>query len=88
MWYWKEYVHEGSGGGHFRVDKSLGKLKERFYWPGHYNDIHNWCSTCSDCVARKTGGKDPCSLLLLDIQCKSYYVGEEYHFSIISRRVA
>ena len=49
-------VHEGVAGGHFGVEKSLGKLKERFYWPGHYNDIHNWCSTCSDCVARKTRG--------------------------------
>ena len=49
-------VHEGSGGGHFGVDKSLRKLKEIFYWPGHYNNIHNWCSICSDCVARKTGG--------------------------------
>ena len=49
-------VHEGVAGGHFWVEKSLGKLKEWFYWPGHYNDIHNWCSTCSDCVARKTSG--------------------------------
>ena len=49
-------VHEGVAGGHFGVEKSLGKLKERFYRPGHYNDIHNWCSTCSDCVAKKTSG--------------------------------
>ena len=49
-------VHEGVAGGHFGVEKLLGKLKERFYWPGHYNDIHYWCSTCSDCVARKTSG--------------------------------
>ena len=32
-------VHEGVSGGHLGVDKSLGKLKERFYWPGHYNDV-------------------------------------------------
>ena len=28
-------VHEGVAGGHFGVEESLGKLKERFYWPGH-----------------------------------------------------
>ena len=32
-------VHEGVLGGHLGVDKSLSKLKERFYWPGHYNDV-------------------------------------------------
>ena len=32
-------VHEGVLGGHLGVHKSLGKLKERFYWPGHYNDV-------------------------------------------------
>ena len=49
-------VHEGIAGGHFMVEKSLEKLKEWLYWPGNYNDIYNWCSTCSDCVARKTSG--------------------------------
>ena len=32
-------IHEGIPGGHLEVDKSLGKLKETFYWPGHYNDV-------------------------------------------------
>ena len=33
-------VHEDSCGGHFGVEKSLGKLKERFYWPGHFGVLH------------------------------------------------
>ena len=47
-------IHEDLGGGHFGVEKSVAKLKERFYWPGHYNDVQVWCATCSCCVARKT----------------------------------
>ena len=47
-------VHEGIGGGHLGVEKSVAKLKERFYWPGHYTDIRNWCANCSNCIARKT----------------------------------
>ena len=47
-------VHEGIGGGHLGVEKSVVKLKERFYWPGHYNDIKSWCANCRNCIARKT----------------------------------
>jgi len=25
--------------GHLGIEKSVAKLKERFYWPGHYNDL-------------------------------------------------
>ena len=49
-------VHEGVLGGHLGVDKSLGKLKERFYWPSHYNDVKRWCATCVSCATRKPGG--------------------------------
>ena len=49
-------VHEGVLGGHLGVDKSLGKLKEQFYWPGHYNDVQQWCATCVSCATRKSGG--------------------------------
>ena len=40
---WKEEilykVHKGIGGGHLGVEISVAKLKERYYWPGHYNDV-------------------------------------------------
>jgi len=30
-------IHEGIAGGH--LEQALCWLKERFYWPGHYNDV-------------------------------------------------
>ena len=47
-------LHSGIAGGHFGEDKTLGKLKERFYWPGHTEDVRSWCQTCSICAARKS----------------------------------
>ena len=47
-------IHEGVGGGHLGVEKSVAKLKERFYWPRHYNNVKKWCANCSSCLARKT----------------------------------
>ena len=47
-------LHEAPAGGHLGEDKTLHKLRERFYWPGHQKDVKIWCRTCKDCAARKT----------------------------------
>ena len=47
-------LHEGALGEHFGIDKMLARLKERFYWPGHHNDVHDWCSNCGSCSSRKS----------------------------------
>ena len=57
-----KHLHEGVTGGHLGQDKTLHNLKERFYWPGHYNDIRDWCQTCGTCAKRKsppTSGRAP-----------------------------
>ena len=40
--------------GHFGVEKTLQRLKERFYWPGHYNDVRAHCQSCPSCASRKS----------------------------------
>ena len=47
-------LHVGPFGRHLGEDKTLEKLKERFYWPGQYNDVHDWCRTCSVYASCKT----------------------------------
>lgn len=47
-------LHEGPFGGHLGMEKTLGKVKERFYWPGHFSDVQKWCNTCAVCAMRKT----------------------------------
>ena len=46
-------LHGGVVSGHLGVEKTLGRLKERFYWPGHGKDVSNWCRTCPTCASRK-----------------------------------
>ena len=46
-------LHAGATGGHLGEAKVLGKLKERFYWPGHAADVRDWCQTCSVRMQRK-----------------------------------
>ena len=47
-------LHEGVVGGHLGIDKTLARLKERYYWPGHFNDVRDWCASCGTCAVRKT----------------------------------
>ena len=47
-------LHAEVAGGHLGQDKTLSRLKERFYWPGHWSDVHHWCNTCATCASRKT----------------------------------
>ena len=46
-------LHGGPMGAHLGEAKTLGKLRERFYWPGHVEDVKKWCSSCELCEQRK-----------------------------------
>ena len=46
-------LHEGELGGYLGIEKTLGRLKERFYCPGHHQDVQNWCGKCTVCASRK-----------------------------------
>ena len=54
-----EGLHAGLLGGHLGEEKTLNKLKERFYWPGQYNDVRDWCRTCTTCASRKMSTPKP-----------------------------
>lgn len=41
-------------GGHLGEEKTLQKLKDRFYWPGYWKSVQEWCHTCPACSQRKT----------------------------------
>ena len=45
-------LQAGATEGHLGVEKTLHKVKERFYWPGMHQDIKNWCKTCATCATR------------------------------------
>lgn len=47
-------LHEGTLSCHLGEEKTLSQLKERFYWPGHWNDVQHWVKTCEACSTRKT----------------------------------
>lgn len=41
------------GACHLGLEKTYGRLRERFYWRGMYKDVHAWIQTCKLCQMKK-----------------------------------
>lgn len=51
-----EQLHSSKvSGGHFAVQKTLDRIRQRFWWPTMRKDIENKCRTCEPCAARRAG---------------------------------
>ena len=50
-------AHEGVTSGHLGVKKTLGRLRQRFYWVGLRSDVEEWCRACDTCSAKKGPGR-------------------------------
>ena len=48
-----EEAHDYPSGGLFGVNKTLQKIRKRFYWASCKKDVENWCRSCSDCITKK-----------------------------------
>ena len=44
-------------GGHFAVEKTLSRIRQRFWWPTMRTDVEKKIQWCLTCAARSTGGK-------------------------------
>ncbi|KAI5753631.1 hypothetical protein M8J77_001985 [Diaphorina citri] len=48
-----EEFHGGVTGGHLGINKTLDKLRERFYWLHMKQDVEDWIRRCSNCAGSK-----------------------------------
>ena len=39
-------LHGGTTSGHLGEEKTLSRLRERFYWPGFTQQVKDWCRSC------------------------------------------
>ena len=45
--------HNSISSGHLGAKKTLGRLRQRFYWLGMRNDVKEWCRACDVCCSKK-----------------------------------
>ena len=48
-----DYLHSSRLGGHMGINKTIAKLRMRFYWSGYRDDVIRWCQWCDQCQKRK-----------------------------------
>ena len=53
-------IHGGDTGGHLGAKKTVHKMKEQYYWPGHWNYVKLFCKTCTACNTQKGTTARPC----------------------------
>ena len=49
----RKWLHGTQTTGHFGVNKTIERLKQRFYWPRCQTDVKNWIKECDVCSSRK-----------------------------------
>lgn len=49
--------HDNKASGHLGIKKTLGRVKERFYWPGLRSDVDAYVVGCDACARRKGPNK-------------------------------
>ena len=50
-------LHNTPTGGHLGIAKTLGRVRERFYWSKCRRDVEDWCKSCDLCASRKGPSK-------------------------------
>ena len=62
-------IHTMETAGHLGVNKTLERVKERFYWPGCTKDVKDWCRECDLCASRERPTHTP------QVPLRTYNVG-------------
>ena len=52
-----EAHHNHTTASHRGVNKTLGAIRARYYWPGLTSQVKKWVRVCHDCGAKKNWGK-------------------------------
>ena len=48
-----QQLHNAKTSGHLGVAKTLGRLRERFYWVKCRQDVQEWCRNCDICAQKR-----------------------------------
>ena len=77
-----EESHTGSLGDHLGENRTLSRIREKFFWPGYAEQVRKWCRTCVRCALRKNppkAGMVPCKVSERGILCRWWQLTSWVH---------
>ena len=48
-----QQLHNAPTAGHLGITKTLGRVRERFYWVQYSKDVKDYCRKCDLCASRR-----------------------------------
>lgn len=51
--------HDDPTMGHYGINKTFDKMKQRFYWPHLYHDVNMYVSNCISCISKQVNPPKP-----------------------------
>jgi hypothetical protein len=67
------FCHDIRSSGHLGIQKTIGRVRQRFYWPGLQDDVRRYVNGCEQCLMRKNlyvKSRLQCKLYIQEFQWK------------------
>ena len=67
------FCHDIRSSGHLGIKKTIGRVRQRFYWPGLQDDVRRYVNGCEQCLMRKNlyvKSRLQCKLYIQEFQWK------------------
>ena len=62
--------------GHLGIAKTFEMIHRRFYWPGFFRDIEEFCKNCEVCARNKVVPRPRCPMKSIDVVPVPFYMWE------------
>ncbi|MES9902836.1 MAG: reverse transcriptase domain-containing protein [Sedimenticola sp.] len=61
-----ENLHSCPTGGHMGFEKTVDKIRQKYYWYGMLSQVKKWCKSCKDCAQSKSAPRKQRAPLVQD----------------------
>ena len=62
-------LHDERASGHFGQEKTLARVRERYFWVGYYKDVLEWIKLCPKCIHKQKPARSARPSMMIESAC-------------------